>query len=274
MICLELHEKYGPVVRTGPDMVLVNDPDSLSIIFRWDRGGGLDAFFKLSKISNLLADAEMKGHDKMKRAFKQPVNWVFQLSLPSILEHEAAIDDLIQTLFKKLRAEHGHGEICDLSAWIDLLPPDVVSALLWSKPLGLIKKGCDFEKMVYGIERAVDDAAERKSGKVRQDIVQSLVDYRDHDGKPIPKERLYGDVYGLIVAGSGTTSAILKMAVVFVATHPSALKRLVQEIDEAEEAGLLSPVLQFKVAADQQALYMETKHFPYLTAILIETLRL
>lgn len=54
-------------------MVLVNDPDSLSIIFRWDRGGGLDAFFKLSKISNLLADAEMKGHDKMKRAFKQPV---------------------------------------------------------------------------------------------------------------------------------------------------------------------------------------------------------
>lgn len=73
--------------------------------------------------------------------------------MPSILEHEAAIDDLIQTLFKKLRAEHGHGEICDLSAWIDLLPPDVVSALLWSKPLGLIKKGCDFEKMVYGIER-------------------------------------------------------------------------------------------------------------------------
>lgn len=53
------------------------------------------------------------------------------------------------------------------------------------------------------------------------------------------------------MAGSGTTSAILKMAVVFVATHPSALKRLVQEIDEAEEAGLLSPVLQFKVAADQ-----------------------
>ncbi|KAL8931154.1 MAG: hypothetical protein Q9208_000258 [Pyrenodesmia sp. 3 TL-2023] len=66
------------------------------------------------------------------------------------------------------------------------------------------------------------------------------------------------------MAGSATTAVVLKMAVVFVVTHPSVLERLLQEIDKADEAGLLSQMLQFK----------EAKHLPYLTAILNETLRL
>ena len=37
------------------------------------------------------------------------------------------------------------------------------------------------------------------------------------------------------------------MAVVFVATIPRVLARLVKELDEAEEKGLLSPMIQFKV---------------------------
>lgn len=52
------------------------------------------------------------------------------------------------------------------------------------------------------------------------------------------------------MGGSATAAGIIKMAVVFLATYPSALERLLQEIDRAEEAGLLSPVLQFKVLAD------------------------
>lgn len=49
------------------------------------------------------------------------------------------------------------------------------------------------------------------------------------------------------MGGSATTAAILKMVVLFVATHPHVHNRLIQELDAAEEAGLLSPVLQHKV---------------------------
>ncbi|KAL8931153.1 MAG: hypothetical protein Q9208_000257 [Pyrenodesmia sp. 3 TL-2023] len=238
MIYMELHEKYGPVVRAGPDLVLVNDPEPLSTIYRWDRGGGLGALLKLSKVSMLSMDSVLKVHDKIKRAFKQP------LSISSVLEHEAAIDHLVGDFFRRLGAEHGHGEVCNLSAWIDLLPPDVVTALLWSKPLGLIERGEDVGEVVYGTAKfvsfsivplvfswipgvlvwmgfsallplllrsvksissiielaktAVDDTVEGKRGKGRRDILQSLVDYRDHDGNPIPRERLYGEAYGLM----------------------------------------------------------------------------
>lgn len=76
-----------------------------------------------------------------------------KLSLPSILQHEAAIDKLVERWFQKLQYSHGQGETLDLSLWINLLPPDIASALLWSEPLGLVEKGEDFGNMVYGAEK-------------------------------------------------------------------------------------------------------------------------
>lgn len=75
------------------------------------------------------------------------------MSLPSVLEHEAVIDELVERWFQKLQLEHGGGEICDLSTWIDLLPSDVASALLWSEPLGLVEKGEDYANIVYGVTK-------------------------------------------------------------------------------------------------------------------------
>ena len=63
------------------------------------------------------------------------------------------MDKLVERWFQKLQYKHGQGETLDLSLWIDLLPPDLASALLWSEPLGLVEKGEDFGNMVYGIEK-------------------------------------------------------------------------------------------------------------------------
>ena len=82
----------------------------------------------------------------------------FQLSLVSVLEHEATIDKLIERLFQKLQLNHAGGEVCDLSKWINLLPPDLASALLWSKPIGLIEQGEDLANIVYGVDKLISAA--------------------------------------------------------------------------------------------------------------------
>ena len=74
-----------------------------------------------------------------------------QLSLPSILQHEAAIDELLERWFQKLQLKHGRGETCDLAMWINLLPPDIGSLILWSEPVGLIEKGEVIANLVYGV---------------------------------------------------------------------------------------------------------------------------
>ena len=84
------------------------------------------------------------------------------------------------------------------------------------------------------------------------------------------------------MGGSSTTAGILKMAVVFVATNPRILNRLVKDLDDADEKGLLSPVPQHQVLLFQMSgltrdlliVPKETSDLPYLTAIINETLRL
>lgn len=171
------------------------------------------------------------------------------------------IDKLVERWFQRLHYSHGQGETLDLSHWINLLPPDIASALLWSEPLGLVEKGEDFGNIVYGIEKfnstsaialimpwipatfsalgfdpltrrllksnkgisfmievnymhlnahlvpidflqlaqsVVAKAMEAESAKNGQDVVHKLVEYRDRDGKGIPRERLNGEVYTLL----------------------------------------------------------------------------
>lgn len=72
------------------------------------------------------------------------------------------------------------------------------------------------------------------------------------------------------------------MAVVYVATNPRILNRLIKDLDDADEKGLLSPVPQHRVLLFQVprltqyllTVLKETSDLPYLTAIINETLRL
>lgn len=72
------------------------------------------------------------------------------------------------------------------------------------------------------------------------------------------------------------------MAVVLIATNPRILNRLVKDLDDADEKGLLSPVPQHRVLLFQVPRFSqylltapkETRDLPYLTAIINETLRL
>ncbi len=84
------------------------------------------------------------------------------------------------------------------------------------------------------------------------------------------------------MGGSSTPASVLKMAVVFVATNPRILNRLVKDLDDADEKGLLSPIPQYKVllfqipglTRDLLTVPKETSDLSYLTAIINETLRL
>lgn len=64
----------GPIVRAGPAMVYVNDPEPLSQVYRWNRARCVEVFVKPLKLEMIAGDADMKLHDKYKHAFKQPVS--------------------------------------------------------------------------------------------------------------------------------------------------------------------------------------------------------
>ena len=55
-------------------MIFVNDPESFTQIYWWNRGRYLQTLLKPMKFESLPGDTDMKIHNKRKRAFKQPVS--------------------------------------------------------------------------------------------------------------------------------------------------------------------------------------------------------
>ncbi|KAF3031644.1 hypothetical protein E8E12_000748 [Didymella heteroderae] len=72
------------------------------------------------------------------------------------------------------------------------------------------------------------------------------------------------EVYGAFIAGSDTTAAAITAILYYLLRNPPAYEKLTAEIDEAVEAGLLSPVIQ----------YHEAIGLDYLSACCKEGMRL
>ncbi|KAJ1302079.1 hypothetical protein OPQ81_000912 [Rhizoctonia solani] len=106
------------------------------------------------------------------------------------------------------------------------------------------------------------------------DMVDKLLEARDEHGNPLSREVLVVETFGLLFAGSDTTSNSLSAMCYYLAKSPQIQKRLQAELDahvpleHSYQEGDSSPTL------DPVATYESVKDLPYLNACLKETLRL
>ncbi|CAE7097709.1 unnamed protein product [Rhizoctonia solani] len=102
------------------------------------------------------------------------------------------------------------------------------------------------------------------------DMVDKLLEARDEHGNPLSKQELVVETFGLLFAGSDTTSNSLSAMCFYLAKHPHIQKRLQAELDEhapyedSDSSSIPDPVVT----------YQAIKDLPYLNACLKETLRL
>ncbi|KAK4175766.1 putative cytochrome P450 E-class, group I [Triangularia setosa] len=114
-------------------------------------------------------------------------------------------------------------------------------------------------------ERETEHLLEEGGGYKVKDYLDYTLDARDSKGEPLVQWEKEGQITLLIQAGADTTGTALGATLRFMLQHPECLEKAREEINVAEEKGLLStPVL-----------YEETKqHLPYFVACIKEGLRL
>jgi cytochrome P450 len=95
-------------------------------------------------------------------------------------------------------------------------------------------------------------------------MVLSCLDAR-MDGEPLSGLQKRSRVTLLIQAGADTTGTALGSTLRFITTHSSAQARALGEIQEADEAGLLSTPVKFEEVR---------VHLPYFVACIKESIRL
>ncbi|KAJ5197949.1 pisatin demethylase [Penicillium cinerascens] len=150
---IELHRKYGSLVRIGPKHVSVGDPDAIPVIYGLNKGFTKTAFYPIQCISwnkkpqmNLFSTRDERFHRDQKR----PVANAY--SMTSLLELEASVDSCTQIFLSQLRNFADRKASVDLGVWLQYYAFDVVGEITFAKKLGFLEEGRDIDGMIEAIQ--------------------------------------------------------------------------------------------------------------------------
>lgn len=301
---IELHQRYGPVVRVGPNVVLISDPKNIPEFAKWDKSDWWLAFrghpHDIPHANEL--DAEL--HKIKKRRV------MGGYSLSQVLKNERQMDGHIMEFINQLSRRCG--TVFDIAPWTQFATFDVALEMAFSRPAGFIKTGTDVGGLIaslhelfavagamalfpwtakvlchpwlfpligpkptdkkgpgvmhgFAFQQVQARLAEKGAGTQRQDILQWIMDHEDRDGVRLTRGELEQEAIAPVLAGSDTTASTLRTIILYVSTNLRVQGKLLGEIDAADARGLLSTPPTF----DQVR-----QHVPYLDAVLKEALRL
>ncbi|KAF6810739.1 cytochrome p450 [Colletotrichum plurivorum] len=301
---MELHEKYGPLVRIGPNTVMFSDPETLKQIAAvrsaytkgdWYAVGrttpGEDHLFSLR-------DEEKRKQlkSKMGPGYSGLENGGFEAGID---KHVASFVDLIERKYVSTPTEFRPMDMAAKSTYFAL---DVISELGFGHAYGFLKEDRDLYQYVatkdaffpvmitmgnvpwlaklmhsWPLNLGLPKSADSAGFGALMGFAKTFVDGRlAPDTKPgrdmiqsfinngLTREELTQEVYVETIAGSDTTATAIRMILLSLLSNPPAFVALRAEIDAGISKGRISSPIKDA----------EAKAMPYLQAAIREGLRL
>lgn len=152
---IELHNKYGPVVRLAPNLYSISEPDKTvyGIKSAFTKSDWYDCWKHPDpKMFNLFADRDVKRHAETRRKFQS------MYSLSTLKSYEPYVDECAEILKERLNeAASGvqtgsWGGVLDIGHWMQCYAFDVIGNITYSERFGVLDTGKD----THGIFRALD----------------------------------------------------------------------------------------------------------------------
>ncbi|KAI8661121.1 hypothetical protein NCS55_00981300 [Fusarium keratoplasticum] len=156
----ELHDKYGPVVRIGPNTLDFDFPELIKTLYGTDGKWKKTEFYHNNsavvngKITyHLFSTTDQAEHARMKR----PI--VKYYSQSSVIGLEPLFDSLISDFCGHLENRFMNGTeptACDLGEWIGFYSWDTNGAASFSQRFGYMDKGYDYDNTISIADKALD----------------------------------------------------------------------------------------------------------------------
>ncbi|KAG7058454.1 polyketide synthase [Colletotrichum scovillei] len=142
--------KYGTVVRFGPNAVMVSQPDAIEKIYGFKRRFEKSEFYdsimpriRGGKIPDVFATRDENIHRRMRR----PVANLY--SLTNLMSFEPVVNSTLQHLFQRLDELFLDKKVdVDLFKWTQYFMFDVLGEVTFSKELGCLDQGGDVEGVI------------------------------------------------------------------------------------------------------------------------------
>ncbi|KAH8898228.1 cytochrome P450 [Thozetella sp. PMI_491] len=160
--CQELHQKYGPIVCVAPDHLIVDIPSVAKDIYSNTKGEWKKSrFYEPAgamvggrRVHNMFSEQDKATHTKMRK----PIAKLY--AMPSVLPYEPHMDRIVSELCEIIESKFIDGpngsQEFDLGKWLHFYTWDVIGSVTFSKPIGYLEKGYDFDKTLDTASRRIN----------------------------------------------------------------------------------------------------------------------
>jgi len=141
---LELHKKYGPIVRIAPNILSFADPDVQAHVYTRDFHKN-EAYLAHAPsvhgeiVPNLFSETDFIRHDRLRRAVTRA------FSSLNVSQYEPKIDSAVDALVQQLSAKSGSS--VDLIDWSFRFAIDVIGDILYGQKYGMLDSNADVSGM-------------------------------------------------------------------------------------------------------------------------------
>ncbi|KAI8942932.1 hypothetical protein NX059_000970 [Plenodomus lindquistii] len=298
---LRFHEKYGDIVRIGPNQVAVNGTFGWPEVYGYNRGARPEFskwpnFYQVGdKSIQSIFPADREDHRRQRRL------QAHAFSDAAIKEQESLIKQYVDKLFVQLRKESAKKAPVDMLKWYNCTTFDIIGDLVFGEPfycldnsdyhpwIAMIFAGIRAQANMVALLRlpllkwaipylvSKEDLRKRYEHKSMSNVKterrlalgptpngrRDIMTYilRHNDEKGMRHEEILSNSDALIIAGSETTATALSGMTYWITTNPQALKRVQEEVRAA-------------FSTEEEITMVSTGQLKYLNACIEEGLRM
>ena len=118
---IKLHQKYGNVVRLGPNYVSLADPADIKVVYGFSKRLNKSQFYAPFTPYGVQSNVFAVIDDRIHEAMKKPL--VGAYSMTSLKNYEPYIDEQIKILLGRLDEEFAEsGRTCEMDKWFQYCP--------------------------------------------------------------------------------------------------------------------------------------------------------
>ncbi|GAB7337947.1 hypothetical protein MBLNU457_4327t1 [Dothideomycetes sp. NU457] len=151
---IALHQKYGDVVRKGPNVLSFAQAEAVADIYGTDKGYSKSEFYWTAAPTaggfarpSLFSSLDGKWHDNLRRAIQPAFN------LSALLQYEPFVDRSVESFVQEIRTryaieENGQRNVMQLHKWMHWYAFDVVGELTYGAPFGFLRTASDVDRII------------------------------------------------------------------------------------------------------------------------------
>ncbi|KAF5521032.1 Pisatin demethylase [Colletotrichum aenigma] len=150
---ISLHEKYGPIVRYGPNRYSINDAEASKTIYghgtQFPKSFWYSSFQPNDTWWNIFSEQSIKRHAHNRRFFAHA------FSMTSLVNYEPYLDECGEIFSQRMLEFSKAGAPVDIGHWFQCFAFDAVAYITYGKRLGFLDRGDDIGKVIENLDASL-----------------------------------------------------------------------------------------------------------------------